>query len=137
MSKELLFWLKGVLSRKFCEYFPVPDAVRLLLGIGTSAMILADIGSIKAIGMMFGHPAAFVQAGLKASTFVPFGPGTVATPAADVATNWARPVPQLLAAGGAEVKQSAVSPEYGLKMAGSAGSLKSPLRSAAVGTLSR
>jgi len=52
--------------------------------------------SIKAEGMTFGQPAGLVHAALNASTVVPLGPATVATPGVEVATNCWRPVPSEL-----------------------------------------
>src|SRR5438270_48870 len=51
------------------------------------------MGLISATGMTLGQPAGFWQTGLNASTKVPFGPATVATPGAEVATNGVRPLP--------------------------------------------
>ena len=57
-----------------------------------------EMPSIKAVGMTFVHipllyvGVAGVHAGLKASTVVPFGPGTVGAPGVDVATNCWRAV---------------------------------------------
>ena len=59
----------------------------------TDRMVFAEIGLIKAVGMMLGQPAGLVQAELNASTVVPLGPGTVDAPGVDDATIGARPVP--------------------------------------------
>src|SRR5260370_4620369 len=78
---------------------------------------------MSATGMMFGQAEGLAQAGLNASTIVLLGPGTVATPGADLATNCARFVPLGLPVNGLYI---------GLPPADT-----SPLRNGPVGTVTR
>src|SRR5437762_1352692 len=113
-SKEVGFFLSCVFSERILE-----SAVDC--AAGTDLRILSAIGLKSAAGMMFGQPAGLAQAGLNASTVVLLGPGTVATPGADVATNCDRFVPSGLPVNGLYI---------GLPPA-----VRSPLRNASVGTV--
>src|SRR6266404_3947901 len=115
-SKEVGFFLSWVFSERLLE-----SAVDW--ACGTRFRILSAIGLMSATGTMFGQPAGLAQAGLNASTVVLLGPGTVATPGADVATNCDRFVPSGLPVNGLYI---------GLPPAD-----RSPLRNASVGTVTR
>jgi len=78
---------------------------------GQKFMSFSGDGLIRAAGMTLGQPATLVQTGLNASTVVPLGPGTVATPGGRG--------DELLAARAAEIRsgtgtQATVSPLNGL-----------------------
>src|SRR5260370_23496625 len=85
-GKEVGFFLSCVFRERLLE-----SAVDC--ACGTRFRILSAIGLMSATGMMFGQPAGLAQAGLNASTIVLLGPGTVATPRADLATKCDRVVP--------------------------------------------